>query len=105
MREIIAIIVIYIAQRMTDLESGGFAFALPVVIGFIALVYLCLALGERFFAGDTLSWFRIDRSARRCRMMNTKSYKTNHPKRKTKKNSPGCCRFFILTEHPEKILL
>ena len=28
MREIIAIIVIYIAQRMTDLESGGFAFAL-----------------------------------------------------------------------------
>lgn len=60
MREIIAVIVIYIAQRMTDLESGGFAFALPVVIGFIALVYLCLALGERFFAGDTLSWFRID---------------------------------------------
>ena len=60
MREIIAIIVIYIAQRMTDWKAGGFAFALPVVIGFIALVYLCLALGERFFAGDTLSWFRID---------------------------------------------
>ena len=60
MREIAAIIVIYIAQRVTDFEGGGFAFALPVIIGFIALIYLCLAFGERFFAGDMLSWFRID---------------------------------------------
>ncbi|MDM5147176.1 hypothetical protein NQX30_02130 [Candidatus Persebacteraceae bacterium Df01] len=60
MREIIALMLLYVAAQFVDVgsEEGSFGTALGLIISIGLILFLALALAERFYT-NMGKWFRV----------------------------------------------